>query len=236
MSLPEVVSPEEWLAARKQLLKREKENTRQRDAINADRRRLPMTVVEKDYKFEGPAGEVGLRELFDGCRQLIIQHVMFSPNWETACPSCTASLDALAPAVLVHLRNRDTAYAAVSRAPFARLAALKAAKGWEFGWYSSSGTSFNYDFNVTVDPAVKPPVYNYAELAPDDAGEAGGYSCFLRDGESIFHTYSAYGRGSEYVVNAYTMLDLTALGRQEVWEEPKGRVDSPHPNEPTFAP
>jgi predicted dithiol-disulfide oxidoreductase (DUF899 family) len=236
MSLPEVVTPQEWLAARKELLAREKENTRQRDAINADRRRLPMTVVDKDYRFEGPAGEVRLGDLFGGCRQLIIQHVMFDPEWDAACPACTAALDELAPALLVHLRNRDTAYAAVSRAPFAKLATLKAARGWEFGWYSSFGTEFNYDFHVTVDAAVAPPVYNYAELEPDDSGEAGGFSCFLRDGESVFHTYSAYARGSEYAGNAYTLLDLTALGRQEVWEEPKGRVESPHPNEPTFAP
>ncbi len=236
MSLPEVVTPQEWLAARKELLGREKENTRQRDVLNADRRRLPMTVVEKDYRFEGPAGEIGLSDLFDGCRQLIIQHVMFDPAWEAACPACTAALDELAPAVLAHLRNRDTAFAAISRAPFGKLAALKAGKGWEFGWYSSFGSNFNYDFHVTVDAAFASPVFNYTELDPDDSGEAGGFSCFLRDGASIFHTYSAYARGTEYVGNAYTLLDLTALGRQEVWEEPKGRVASPHPAEPTFAP
>jgi predicted dithiol-disulfide oxidoreductase (DUF899 family) len=236
MSLPEVVTPQEWLVARRELLAREKENTRQRDAINADRRRLPMTVVDKDYRFVGPTGEVGLADLFGGCRQLIVQHVMFAPDCEAACPSCTAALDQLAPPLLVLLRNRDTAFAAVSRAPFEKLAALQAMKGWEFGWYSSFGTDFNYDFNVTVDPAVAPPVYNYTELDPDDSGEAGGFSCFLRDGESIYHTYSAYARGAEYVGNAYTLLDLTALGRQELWEEPKGRVTSPHPNEPSFAP
>jgi predicted dithiol-disulfide oxidoreductase (DUF899 family) len=234
MRLPEIVTPEEWLAARRELLAREKEHTRQRDALNAERRRLPMTEVTKDYRFEGPHGEVSLASLFDGCSQLIIQHVMFGPDWDTVCPGCTASLNALPAAILAQLRTRDTAYVAVSRAPAAKIAAMKAAKGWPVDWYSSFGTDFNYDFQVTIDPAVTPPVHNYKPVEVNDATEVGGHSCFLADGGKIFHTYSTYARGSELTIGAYALLDLTALGRREDWEEPKGRVASPHPADPTF--
>jgi predicted dithiol-disulfide oxidoreductase (DUF899 family) len=234
MSLPDVVTRDEWIAARKELLAREKELTRQRDALNAERRRLPMTVVEKDYRFEGPDGEVGLADLFDGCSQLIVQHVMFGPDWETICPGCNASLNALPAAVLAQLRTRDTAYAAVSRAPAARIAELHAAKGWPVAWYSSFGTDFNYDFQVTIDPSVTPTVYNYAEIDVTKPTEVGGHSCFLTDGDKIFHTYSTYARGSDATIGAYSLLDLTALGRHEDWEEPKDRVAKPHPADPTF--
>jgi predicted dithiol-disulfide oxidoreductase (DUF899 family) len=234
MNTPEIVSSQEWLVARKEFLAREKEFTRQRDALNAERRRLPMTVVEKDYRFEGPDGEVGLADLFDGCGQLIIQHVMFGPDWESVCPGCTASLNALPAAVLSQMRTRDTAYAAVSRAPAAKIAAVKAAKGWAVDWYSSFGTDFNYDFQVTIDPAVAPPVYNYRPVSVDEAEEVGGHSCFLTDGDQIFHTYSTYARGSDQTIGAYALLDLTARGRHEDWEEPKGRVAKPHPADPTF--
>ena len=234
MSLPQVVSREEWLAAREQLLVREKELTRQRDALNADRRRLPMTVVEKEYWFEGPDGKAGLADLFDGCGQLIVQHVMFAPDWESVCPGCSAGLDEMAPAVLAHLRTRDTAFAAISRAPFAKLAAAKSAKGWKFDWYSSDGSDFNYDFNASLDPSIAPPVFNYAPAESDDPDEISGFSCFLRDGDRVFHTYSTWARGSDQIGNAYTLLDLTALGRHERWEEPKDRVANPHPADPTF--
>jgi predicted dithiol-disulfide oxidoreductase (DUF899 family) len=234
MNLPEIVSSQEWLVARKELLAREKEFTRQRDALNAERRRLPMTVVEKDYRFEGPGGEVSLADLFDGCGQLIIQHVMFGPDWENVCPGCTASLNALPAAVLSQLRTRDTAYAAVSRAPAVKIAAVKAAKGWAVDWYSSFGTDFNYDFQVTIDPAVASPVYNYRPVSVAEVEEVGGHSCFLTDGDQIFHTYSTYARGSDQTIGAYALLDLTARGRHEDWEEPKGRVAKPHPADPTF--
>src|SRR5215471_16573625 len=217
MSLPDVVTPEEWLAARKELLAREKEFTRQRDALNAERRRLPMTVVEKDYRFEGPDGEVSLADLFGGCGQLIIQHVMFGPDWDTICPGCNASLNALPAGILAQLRTRDTAYAAVSRAPAAKIAALKAARGWPVGWYSSFGSDFNYQ-----------------PVEVSESTEAGGHSCFLTDGDKIFHTYSTYARGSDPTIGAYALLDLTALGRHEDWEELKGRVAKPHPADPTF--
>jgi predicted dithiol-disulfide oxidoreductase (DUF899 family) len=245
MSLPDVVSREEWLAARQQLLIREKELTRQRDILNADRRRLPMVRIDKEYKFEGPQGAVSLLDLFEGSRQLIVQHVMFDPAWETACPSCTASLDESAPALLAHLKARGTGYVRIARAPYAKIAAYKEAHGWEFPWYSSYGSDFNYDFQVTLDPAAVPPVYNYrsqqewARLDPDwldlDSTEVPGVSCFLRDSGGVYHTYSTYARGTELIGGlTYALLDLTALGRQEEWEEPKGRALDSRGADPSF--
>jgi len=246
LNLPEVVTREEWLVARKQLLGREKELTRQRDQVNADRRRLPMVAIEKSYTFEGPDGLVGLPDMFDGCSQLIVRHAMFDPEWAAACPSCTAGMDETAPALLAHLRTRDTSYAVVSRAPYPKLAEYRTEHGWTFPWYSSFGSDFNYDFAVTLDPAITPVVYNYRnhdELialdpawADDSSGEVGGFSCFLRAGDTVFHTYSTYGRGGEAVdLAVYAHLDITALGRQEDWEEPKGRVAEPRPAGPIFS-
>jgi predicted dithiol-disulfide oxidoreductase (DUF899 family) len=140
LSLPEVATREEWLVARKQLLAREKELTRQRDALNADRRRLPMVRIEQDYSFEGPDGLATLLDLFDGCSQLIVRHAMFDPEWAKACPSCTAAMDETSPGLLAHLRFRDTAYVAISRAPYPKLAKYRSERGWTFPWYSSFGT------------------------------------------------------------------------------------------------
>jgi predicted dithiol-disulfide oxidoreductase (DUF899 family) len=238
VSLPEIVTREQWLAARTELLAQEKEHTRQRDALNAERRRLPMVEISKTYNFDGPDGAVTLADLFDGRDQLIIQHVMFDPDWDAACPGCTAGLDELAPGVLRHLASRDTSFAGVSRAPYDKLAAYKAAHGWDFGWYSSYGSDFNYDFDATLDAAVKPPVYNYRPQPEGDEGASGevpGLSCFVRDGDRIFHTYSTWARGSDQLGSAYTLLDLTAFGRSEEWEEPKGRVAKPHGADPTFS-
>ena len=246
MSLPEVVSPEQWLAARLHLLEQEKEMTRRRDSLNADRRRMPMVAVGKDYAFEGPAGPAGLLEMFDGCSQLVLQHVMFGPDWQDACPACSAWLDEMGPGVLAHLRSRDTAFAGVSRAPRAKLASCQERKGWQFPWYSSFGSDFNYDFHVTLDEAVAPVEFNYRtraeyEQAGLDDGSLGkqstelsGTSCFVRDGDSVFHTYSTFARGLDQVGSAYTLLDLTAFGRSENWEEPKGRVGHPHGPDPSF--
>jgi predicted dithiol-disulfide oxidoreductase (DUF899 family) len=247
MSLPEIATRDEWLAARKRLLTREKELTRARDALNAERRELPMVRIEKDYRFQGPAGEVGLLDLFDGRRQLLVGHFMFRPEWTDGCPSCTASADEVAPGQLEHLHARDTSFAYVSRAPLARLEDYKRRKGWTFPWYSSYGSDFNYDFKVTVDESVAPPEYNYRTLAEHEAAgtayyfdaeqpiEQPGLSCFLRVGDEIFHTYSIYGRGGETVGGSYYLLDLTALGRQEPWEEPRGRADSTYVADPNFA-
>jgi predicted dithiol-disulfide oxidoreductase (DUF899 family) len=239
MSLPEVVSREEWMAARKKLLAAEKEETRRRDALNAERRRLPMVRVEKEYQFEGPGGTVQLTALFDGKSQLIVQHVMFGPDWEAACPGCTAGVDEISDGLITHLNSRDTALALVSRAPLAKLREYQEKQGWTVPWYSSYGSDFNYDFRVTMDKERSLLEYNYREepdiLGEEDAStELPGVSCFLRDGDAVFHTYSTFARGVDTVGSSYSWLDLTALGRQEDWEEPKGRAPRVHGADPTF--
>jgi predicted dithiol-disulfide oxidoreductase (DUF899 family) len=238
MSLPEVVSREQWLEARVRLLAEEKELTRRHDAVNADRRRLPMVRIEKEYVFEGPQGPATLAGLFADNGQLIVQHVMFGPGWDAACPGCTASVDELSDGVLTHLVSRDTAFVLVSRAPLAKLEAYRTRRGWTVPWYSSYGSDFNYDFQVSLDQSVPQVQYNYRPepdlLGGERSSEMPGFSCFLRDGNEIFYTYSTYARGTEYIGNAYTLLDLTALGRQEDWEEPKGRALAVHGADPTF--
>ena len=246
MTLPTIASREEWLAARTELLDEEKELTRQRDALNTARRNLPMVEVEKDYVFEGPDGPAHLADLFEGRRQLIVYHFMFDPDWEQGCPSCTAGTDEMSPGLLEHLRTRDTSYAMVSRAPSEKLERYKAEQGWDIPWYSSYGSDFNYDFGVTVDESVAPPAYNYrtkAEfeamgsdvLSGDQPSEQPGRSCFLQVDGRVFHTYSQYARGLESTGGSYYFLDLTALGRQEEWEEPKGRTESARSATPDFA-
>src|SRR6201999_122028 len=214
MSLPDVVSREQWLAARRRLLAREKEFTRSHDALNADRRRLPMVKVDKEYVFEGPDGPVTLAQLFGGKRQLIVQHVMFGPDWDAACPGCTAGIDELSDGILAHLRSRDTAFVLVSRASLGKLEKYGAAKGWTVPWYSSYGSDFNYDFQATADRDRQPVIYNYREepdLLGDNAStEVPGFSCFLRDGDQVFHTYSTWARGTDILGSTYTLLDLTA--------------------------
>ena len=236
MSLPEVVSRDVWLAARRDLLVREKELTRKRDALNAERRMLPMVRVEKDYRFTGPAGsEARLVDLFEGRRQLIVGHFMFDPSWEDGCPSCSAGADEVSDGLLEHLAARDTTLAFVSRAPIEKIERYKAKKGWTFRWYSSHGSDFNYDFGATLDPSVAPPEYNFrpaGDLAP---GEYPGTSVFLHDGDDVFHTYSSYARGAEQTGGSYYWLDLTALGRQEEWEEPRDRTANRRSNQPDFA-
>ncbi|MEO6701171.1 MAG: DUF899 domain-containing protein [Jatrophihabitantaceae bacterium] len=238
MALPKVVSADEWLAARTQLLAEEKEVTRRIDALNANRRRLPMVRVDKPYRFVGAEGEVGLGDMFKG-RQLIIQHVMFHPDWDAVCGACTASVEEMSDKLLEHLDARETTFVLVSRAPYEKLAASQQVTGWTIPWYSSLGSDFNYDFDVTMDPAVKPPIYNYRplpwEVKPGAGQEQPGLSCFLRDGDDIFHTYSTYARGTDQLGGGYTFLDLTALGRQEEWEEPKGRVEFANSNIPDFS-
>jgi len=247
MSLPHVVSADEWLVARKDLLAKEKQFTRQRDALNAERRRLPMVRIEKEYAFEGPEGSVGLLDLFAGRRQLIVRHFMFDPSWEDGCPSCSAGAAEISDGLLDHLHTRDTTFVAVSRAPLAKIDAYKARKGWTFPWFSSFGSDFNYDFHVTLDESVAPIEYNYRTKAEhEQAGTSGyvegeqpiegpGQSCFLRDGEMVFHTYSNYARGAEMTGGSYYYLDLTALGRQEAWEEPKGRAADARGSIPDFS-
>jgi predicted dithiol-disulfide oxidoreductase (DUF899 family) len=238
MSLPDVISRAEWLEARRRLLAQEKEFTRGRDALNASRRRLPMVRIDKEYEFEGPDGPVTLAGLFGEARQLIIQHVMFGPDWDQPCPGCSASIDELALGVLDHLRTRQTAFALASRAPYDKIAAMAKERGWFVPWYSSYGSDFNYDYQVTLDADRGQDQYNYrAEpglLGGERSAEMPGVSCFLREGEEIFHTYSAFARGTDVLGSAYSLLDLTALGRQEDWEEPKGRVTPVRGGDPTF--
>jgi predicted dithiol-disulfide oxidoreductase (DUF899 family) len=247
MSLPKVVSRDEWVAARKELLDREKELTRKRDELTADRRRLPMVKVDKEYVFEGPDGKATLPELFDGRSQLIVCHFMFDPSWEDGCPSCTAGADEMSPGLLAHLHARDTTLVYVSRAPIAKIEKYKAKKGWTFPWFSSYGSDFNYDFHVTLDESVAPVEYNFRTKAEHEkAGtsvyveggqsiEDPGRSAFLRVGDDVFHTYSVYARGLETMGGSYYLLDETALGRQEDWEEPKGRAAEARGAVPDFS-
>jgi predicted dithiol-disulfide oxidoreductase (DUF899 family) len=228
---PPIASRADWLAARTALLVREKEATRARDALSAARRRLPMVRMEKDYRFTGPAGEVGFADLFEGRRQLIVYHFMFDPRWEDGCPSCTGYVDALGD--LRRLRERDTTFALVSRAPFAKLAAYKARRGWGAPWYSSYGSDFNYDFHVTFDESVAPTEHNFRRVtipAGEQPAEGQGLSVFFRLDDAVYHTYSAYARGVEGLTNAISLLDVTPYGRQEDWE------DSPPgwPQRPTY--
>ena len=182
MSLPDVVSREQWLEARRRLLAREKEFTRQHDALNADRRRLPMVTVDKEYVFEGPDGPVTLAELFGDKRQLIVQHVMFGPDWDQPCPGCSAAIDELSPGVLKHVGSRDTAFVLASRAPYDKIAATAKERGWTVApWYSSHGSDFNYDYQVSLDEARGQTDYNYRSepglLGGDHSAEMPGYSC-----------------------------------------------------------
>ncbi len=219
---PRIVSRVEWLVARKELLVKEKEFTRQRDALSAERRKQPMVKIEKEYLFEGPYGRTTLRDLFGNHRQLIIYHFMFDPSWDEGCKSCSHFMDNSAGAI-VHLTARDTAFAVVSRAPLAKIEAFKGRMGWTFPWLSSFGTDFNYDFHVTLDKAERSVEYNYANAAElvkagklwSEKGELPGLSVFLREGDDVFHTYSTYQRGLDLPLNTYNFLDLTPLGRQE---------------------
>jgi predicted dithiol-disulfide oxidoreductase (DUF899 family) len=241
-NLPEVVSRQEWLAARKELLAEEKELTRARDRVNASRRRLPMVRIDKPYTFEGPDGAVGLLDLFDGRPQLVMHHFMWlfevgedgteRPR-DHGCSSCSSAADGI-PRQLRQLHVRNTTLVAVTRAPYGKIAAFRERMGWTFPWYSSWGSDFNYDFHATVDDRVAPVQIFYrdeAELTaagtpytPDQRGDWPGISAFLRVGDEVFHTCSAFGRGVEEFHNGDNYLDLTALGRQEAWEEPKGRA------------
>lgn len=247
MTLPRISSREEWLDARKELLAKEKEMTRARDALSAERRRLPMVEIAKPYVFEGPGGEASLLDLFEDRSQLIVGHFMFDPSWEEGCSSCSAGADEMASGKLEHLRARDTTLAYVSRAPIAKIEAYKEHKGWTFPWYSSYGSDFNYDFGATIDESVAPLFYNYrtreefeqagmsSMLEGDQPAELPGRSAFLRQGERVFHTYSTYARGLEAIGGSYYLLDETALGRQEEWEEPKGRAAAARGAIPDFA-
>ena len=213
---PKIVSRDEWLAERVRLMADEKAHTREYDRINAARRRLPMVKVEKEYDFETAEGQKTLTDLFEGKRQLIVYHFMFDPTWEKGCRGCTSYVDALGD--LSTLRERDTSFVLVSRAPLAKLDAYKAEKGWNWRWVSSENSDFNYDFQVTLDRTVAPPVYNFRD-EPDRSGEQPGTSVFFRDGDETYHTYSVYARGGEALCDSYRLLDITPYGRQEDFED-----------------
>jgi predicted dithiol-disulfide oxidoreductase (DUF899 family) len=214
---PNVVSRSEWLAARKELLKKEKDLTHLRDSLSAERRKLPWEKVEKNYVFDGPNGSVTLADLFDGKSQLIIYHFMFGPEWQEGCPSCSFVMDHTDGAV-VHLAQRDVSFAAISRAPFPKIASFKKRMGWRFNWVSSFVNDFNHDFHVSFtkeEMSAGKVDYNY-EMTEFPSEEAPGISVFYKDKNGdIFHTYSSYARGTEAAVGTYSYLDLVPKGRHE---------------------
>jgi predicted dithiol-disulfide oxidoreductase (DUF899 family) len=214
-ALPKVVSQEEWLAARNALLAKEKQATRARDALAAERRRMPMTRVEKQYTFAGPNGDVSLLELFDGRPQLLLYHFMFAPGvhgWPTAgCPGCSMFTDNIGQFTPVHLNARGVSLALVSRAPLANIEAYRKRMSWTHRWVSSEHNSFNVDFGMTT---------------PDE--ERHGLSVFLRDGDAIYRTYFTSQRGTEILGNVWGFLEATPYGRQETWEDsPAGWPQTP---------
>jgi predicted dithiol-disulfide oxidoreductase (DUF899 family) len=213
----EVVSSGDWLAARKELLRKEKEFTRQRDQVSSMRRELPWVKVDKNYVFDGPAGKETLAALFGNKSQLIIYHFMFGPDWAEGCPSCSFLADHFEGS-LVHLANRDVSFVAVSRAPLAQIEAFKKRMGWHFKWVSSFGSDFNHDYNVSFtkeEIEQHKTVYNY-QTQDFPREEAPGASVFYKNGiGDLFHTYSTYGRGLDILLGAYNYLDLVPKGRDE---------------------
>jgi predicted dithiol-disulfide oxidoreductase (DUF899 family) len=216
----EVVSREEWLIARRDLLKREKELTRLRDQLAAERRALPWVKMDKEYVFDAPEGEMTLAELFDGRSQLFIKHFMMAPGQLTQCVGCSLEVDHV-DGILPHLENHDVTYVAVARAPLGEIEAVRKRMGWKFRWVSSYHSEFNYDFNVSFtcgDAASGRSIYNYG-IAPEWAAEIedlSGNSVFYKDDDGqIFHTYSTFGRGGEEFLGIYRFLDATPKGRAE---------------------
>ena len=223
---PSIVSRDEWLGERLKLLAHEKELTKEYDRINAERRRLPMVKLEKNYSFDGPNGKESLLDLFDGQRQLIVYHFMFDPAWDRGCTGCTRFIQSIGD--LSMLRTQETSFVVVSRAPIEKLEKYKAQMGWSIAWFSSFGSDFNYDFHVTLDPKVAPAEYNFRETTME--GEAHGLSVFFRINDEVFHTYSTYARGVESLTDAYRLLDVTPFGRQQDFEvSPPG-----WPQKPTY--
>jgi predicted dithiol-disulfide oxidoreductase (DUF899 family) len=224
-NLPTVVSREEWLTARTELLAKEKAATRARDELNAQRRMLPMVRVDKEYTFDTESGKRSLAELFDGRRQLIVYHGMWLADSEQLCPSCSLLIDAMPH--LSHLHARDTTLTVAARGPLDKLLGYWKRMGWTVPVASSHESDFNDDYQATVDPARGVTTYNFVEQEGEWVGELPGTSVFLREGDEVFHTYSSYARGGDPLLTMYTYLDLTPLGRQEDWEQPPGRSDGP---------
>jgi len=215
-SAAKVVSHEEWVAARKKFLQKEKEFTRQRDELSRLRRELPWEKVEKQYVFEGASGTETLADLFEGRGQLLVYHFMFGPGWKEGCPSCSFLADAF-DSFTIHLAQRDTAFAAVSRATLPEIDAFKKRMEWKFKWVSSNGTDFNYDYKVSFTKeqiSDGKPNYNYNTI-PAYGEEVPGASAFIRKDGQVFHTYSTYARGLDILLPMYNWIDLTAKGRDE---------------------
>ena len=208
MNLPPAVSEAEWQAVYVALLAKEKEATRARDTLAAERRRLPRVRIEKDYAFAGSEGEVALPDLFEGRSQLLLYHFMFGPNQDAGCNGCSMFVDQVGH--LAHLHARDTSFAVVSRAPIEKIAAYKERMRWTFPWVSSFSSDFNVDFGLGPETPQE-DVYQ--------DGETFGLSVFLRDGDEVYRTYFTDGRGVEALGSVWTLLDLTPLGRQETWED-----------------
>lgn len=217
MKEPNVVSRGAWLQARRQFLVKEKELTRLRDEIARERRALPWVRIEKDYVFDAPGGKRTLAELFDGRRQLLVQHFMLGPGWEQGCPSCSFMADHT-DGMTVHLAQRDVTFVAISRAPLADIERFRRRMGWRFKWVSSHGSDFNFDFGVSFTPeevARGAVDYNYGRW-PFALEELPGISAFYQDeAGAVFHTYSTYGRGVEAMMGTYSLLDLMPKGRDE---------------------
>lgn len=212
-----VVSHDDWLATRLELLKAEKELTRHRDAVAQKRLALPWVRIEKDYVFDTPEGPRVLADLFEGRSQLLVQHFMFAPGWKQGCPSCSFMADHT-DGMNLHLANHDVTMIAVSRAPLAEIERFRRRMGWDFRWVSSHGSPFNYDFRVSFTPeevASGHIDYNFGQWR--ELGEEWpGISTFFKDeAGDVFHTYSTFGRGVEVMMGTYALLDLTPKGRNE---------------------
>ena len=216
-----VVSRNEWLAARKQLLAKEKEFTRLRDDLSRQRREMPWEKVEKQYVFEGAKGKETLADLFEGRSQLLVYHFMFGPGWEQGCPSCSFLGDSF-DGITIHIAQRDTSFVAISRATLPEIEAFKKRMGWKFNWVSSNGNDFNYDYKVSFskeDISSGKPVYNY-ETIPFPSEEGPGASAFMKKDGQIYHTYSTYSRGLDILLPMYNWIDMTAKGRDEAAMKP----------------
>jgi predicted dithiol-disulfide oxidoreductase (DUF899 family) len=220
-----IVSHQQWVAARKKHLDKEKEFTHLRDQLSRERRELPWELVDKDYRFVGARGPVSLQEMFDGRTQLVVYHAMFNPatagprtSWtaDAACYTCSWWMDNF-NGVTVHLNHRDITMVAVSLAPFDKLAAYQKRMGWSFPWFSSAGSNFNFDYHVSFLPEQLNNgkyEYNYRDFQPS-VTELPGISVFLRDGGNVYHTYSTYARGIDMLNVAYNYMDLVPKGRDE---------------------
>jgi predicted dithiol-disulfide oxidoreductase (DUF899 family) len=221
MSVPRIVSADEWLAERKELLAAEEQVTKALAKVSERRRELPAVRVEKEYVFGGPTGQVSLLDMFEGRLQLIVQHFMFDPAWDEGCPVCSYQADSVGN--LAHLHARNTTFAAVSRAPIGKIEPFRQRMGWAFPWYSSLGSDFNYDFHVTHDEDVAPIEWNFRtkqeliDIGNEWAarpGEQGAVSVFYRDGYTVLHSYTGY-TAAELLCTNDQLLDLTPLGRQD---------------------